>query len=164
MEDLNATLNSILSDPNKIEQLRQVAVSLGIHPDGGPGSGQTSQPGASNSSGIDTGAIASILQNLQAAGGASQAGQDGTGRSSGGTAGGFNVEMISKISQIMNTFNQNDKNVDLLRSLKPHFSPARAGKIDDAIRIMQLIRVWPVLRDSGLLGSLSNLLGGGGKT
>lgn len=79
MDDLNSTLSAILGDPAKMEQLRQVAQSLGIGPGtGAPGAG-ASDAGAANAApaggqsngqggGIDPNAIASILQNFQNAG------------------------------------------------------------------------------------------------
>ncbi len=162
MDDLNSTLNSILGDPNKMEQLRQVAQSLGLNPGGAPPPTQdTNAAPQQNNSSFDPAAIASILQNFQNATGAGQSAAPAN--NNGNNTGGFpNLEGLSKIAGILGTFNQSDKNVDLLRSLKPHFSPARAGRIDDAVRIMQLMRAWPALRDSGLLGSLGNLFGGGG--
>ena len=145
MDDLNSTISSILGDPSKMEQLRQVAQSLGIN----TGGAEQSPPGA----------IASILQNFQTAGGNSAAANAGNAGSAG--TGAPNLDAVSKIAGIMGTFNQSDKNIDLLRSLKPHFSETRAGRIDDAVRIMQLMRAWPALRDSGLLSGLGSLLGGG---
>lgn len=100
-------------------------------------------------------AIASILQNFQ------NAGNGGAGGAASGTGATPDLGAISKLTGILNSFNQSDKNVELLRALKPHFSPARASKIDDAVRIMQLIHAWPSVRDSGLLGSLGNLFSGG---
>ena len=48
MDDLNSTLSAILGDPAKMEQLRQVAQSLGIGPGtGAPGAG-ASDAGAAN--------------------------------------------------------------------------------------------------------------------
>lgn len=138
MEDLNSTLSSILGDPQKMEQLRQVAQSLGI----------------------DTGAPAQ--QSGQFNQQAQQTFQPQNATPPLGAAGGFNPAAFAGIAEVMKTFNQRDKNVELLQTLKPHFSPARAGKIDDAVRIMQIIRAWPALRDSGMLGSLGNMLGGGG--
>lgn len=172
MDDLNSTLSAILGDPAKMEQLRQVAQSLGIGPGtGAPGTG-ASDAGAANAAppagggqsggqggGIDPNAIASILQNFQNAG---NGGANGTAQS--GTGAMPDLGAISKLSSILNSFNQSDKNVELLRALKPHFSPARASKIDDAVRIMQLIHAWPSVRDSGLLGSLGNLFSGGNRS
>lgn len=174
MDDLNATISSILGDPNKMQQLRAVAESLGINTGGD--SPPSAQPPANNppaQSNFDPNAIASILQNFQnLSGGGAPSGtappQAASNAASTGSEGPmFNLDMISKLSGIMSTFNQSDKNVDLLRSLKPHFSPSRAGKIDDAVRIMQVIRAWPSIKDSGLLSSLGGLgklfTGGGGR-
>lgn len=163
MDDLNSTISSILGDPNKMEQLRQVAQSLGIN----TGSAEQTPPSGGeqpSGGGIDPGAIASILQNFQNAGGGSAGGNTAaanTGNAGNTGTGGPNLDTISRIAGVMGTFNQSDKNIDLLRSLKPHFSETRAGRIDDAVRIMQLMRAWPALRDSGLLSGLGNLLGGG---
>jgi len=53
------------------------------------------------------------------------------------------------LQQAAGVFRQNDANTDLLRALKPHFSPERARRVDDAIRILQLLRLLPVLTASG---------------
>lgn len=47
-------------------------------------------------------------------------------------------------------FSETDKNTELLRALRPHFSPERARRVDDAIRILQLIRLLPLVKESGL--------------
>lgn len=165
MDDLNSTLGAILNDPDKMAQLRSVAESLGLNPGGGAPSppsqqntapaGGSGSPGNSNGNGgIDAAAIASILQNFQNGG---NAGTGGDASSSGNSQ--VNLGAISKVAQVLSTFNQSDKNVELLRTLKPHFSAARASRIDDAVRIMQLLKAWPALRDSGLLSSLGNLGG-----
>ena len=73
MDDLNAMIGSILNDPQKMEQLRAVAQSLGMAPNGGGGNAAANtgqQPAANNAStpaqgGIDPAAIAQILQNFQ---------------------------------------------------------------------------------------------------
>lgn len=173
MDDLNSTISSILGDPNKMEQLRAVAESLGMNTGGGapplaspqPQPQMQTQNQASAGGGIDPAAIASIVQNFQTmmgGGGAAAAPQNNASAPS--TSMQMpNMGTISKVAEIMGTYNKSDKNVDLLRSLRPHFSTARAGRIDDAVRIMQLMRAWPALRDSGLLGSLGNLFGGGGE-
>ena len=54
----------------------------------------------------------------------------------------------------------NRANVDLLLALKPRLKEHRAKKIDDAIRVMQLIQFLPLLKESGLFGDLEGGLGG----
>ncbi|MEM1486302.1 hypothetical protein V6615_15785 [Oscillospiraceae bacterium PP1C4] len=158
MDDINSTINAILGDPAKMQQLRSMAESLGINTgNASPPVQHTSGNAGQGAGGIDPGAISALLQNFQNAGGNQNSSSSGNAASSLPA-----LDGISKITGLMSSFNQSDKNMDLLRALKPHFSAARAGKIDDAVRIMQLMRMWPVLRDSGILGNLGNLFSGGG--
>ena len=53
------------------------------------------------------------------------------------------------LQQAAGVFSQNDPNTDLLRALKPHFSPERAARVDDAVRILQLMRLLPLLSANG---------------
>jgi len=64
---------------------------------------------------------------------------------------GLDAGTLLLLQQAATTFSQSDPNTELLRALKPHFSPERARRVDDAVRILQLLRLLPLLRDSGLL-------------
>lgn len=205
-DDLSTTLSNILSNPQSMQQLQNVAASLGLT---NGGNEQSSNTGQNNNQGFDLSALLSSLgsgtnqqnqsnqsnQNNQNGGGldlssllaglsgnANQSvssdsntntnNQNGgsmpdlsgliamlgggnannnTGSSSGGMP---NIDMntIAKIGQAMATMNASNKNVDLLHALKPHFSDKRSKKVDDAIKIMQLIKMLPLLKDSGLFG------------
>ena len=60
--------------------------------------------------------------------------------------------MLQKIMQAMQLFSQENPKVELLRALRPLLSEKRAKKVDDAIRIMQLMQVLPMLKESVLFG------------
>ncbi|MBC8586540.1 hypothetical protein [Youxingia wuxianensis] len=173
MDDLSSTISQILNDPAKMEQLKQVAQAMGITPPDASGQAPSPPPvnnGPAPAAGNGTGPdIASILSALSGAangnGGGASMGQNSAGNNSNNSSssGGFNLGMLAKIQEILSSFNSDDKNTQLLRALKPHISENRAGRIDDAVRIMQLIRAWPAVKDSGLLNNiLGNILGGGG--
>lgn len=70
---------------------------------------------------------------------------------SGGIFDNFDFSMLTKLQDIMGAVSQNDKNTDLLLALKPHLKEERQPKIDKAIKIMKLLAVWKVLKDSGML-------------
>ncbi len=70
---------------------------------------------------------------------------------SGGIFDNFDFSMLTKLQDIMGAVSQNDKNTDLLLALKPHLKEERQQKIDKAIKIMKLLAVWKVLKDSGML-------------
>ena len=62
--------------------------------------------------------------------------------------------MIMKLQEMMGRFNSHDKNNDLIMALKPHLKPERQAKAENAIKIMRLITLLPLLKDSGLFGKL----------
>jgi hypothetical protein len=65
-----------------------------------------------------------------------------------------------KLTQAMASVQQNRQNIDLLLALKPRLKPERAKKVDDAIRVMQLIQFLPLIKESGLFGEMDEILGG----
>ena len=44
-------------------------------------------------------------------------------------------------------------------ALKPRLSEARSKKVDDAIRVMQIIQFLPLLKETGLFGQMDGVLG-----
>lgn len=207
LDDLNSVISSILGDPQKMEQLRNVAQSLGMNPGGSPpgqGFGSNGAPPNMNNMGMGINMNMNMNPNMAQPGGNGDGNpspnppsgnyngpaansppppsmnpnmnngpamgppqNNGNQNPFGGSGGnGFNLGALSALGSILGGLNGNggsgDKNVQLLRALQPHISPSRAGRIDDAVRIMQLMSAWPAIRDSGLLGSLGNLFSGGG--
>ena len=123
----------------------------------------------------ETGALlTSLLQGLTANGGGGAAqGTPGLGNllsalSGGAPPGGeqaaanplgnIDFNMILKIQQAFSAMNQKDKNTDLLLALKPHLSEGRQHKVDQAVLMMKILRILPMIADSGILGNLKGLL------
>ena len=172
LDDLNSVISSILGDPQKMEQLRNVAQSLGMNPGGSPpgqGFGSNGAPPNMNNMNMN------MNPNM------GQQGNNGNGNppsnynnENNGPAANFmnNPAPPPNMNQPVNNgpaMNQPQNNGNPLgglgglnRALQAHISASRAGRIDDAVRIMQLMSAWPAIRDSGLLGSLGNLFSGGG--
>ena len=179
MEDLSATISQILGDPEKVKQIQAMASSLGLGdvgqvaespslpiavpqsgesagaPDLSPLSGLLSGFGgakedvnAPQESGFDVSALAEILRS-----------GNQTQPESGSAAGGFNIGTLLKLQQAMANVQQNRANIDLLLALKPRLGSTRSKKIDDAIRIMQVIQFLPMLKESGIFGEMDNILG-----
>jgi hypothetical protein len=137
VDDLNDMLGKILNDPESMNQLKEAARALGLDPDGPP------PPG------FGGGAAAPDLSAL----GSIPGGQNQTS----GQSPPLDPAALQLIGSVVGRLNQPDKNIDLLRALKPHFSPQRATRVDSAIRLMQLFSLLPLLKESGLLGDLKNL-------
>ncbi len=62
------------------------------------------------------------------------------------------VNVMSLVSKL-NT-KSDDSRTMLLSSLKPHLSEPKREKVDTAIKILRLLELLPLLKESGVLGKL----------
>lgn len=66
---------------------------------------------------------------------------------------GFNIDpsMLLTIKRAFDAMKGGDPRIDLLLALKPNLSEDRRKKVDEAIQIMRLINIMPLLREQGFL-------------
>jgi len=142
--------------------------------------------GPSSGGGPDLGALSGLLGGLTGSGGQQPASPasgisaltamlGGNESSPGGGSGsgplGMNMNTLLKFQQAMSSISANAGNVRLMMALKGQLKdPDRIGKVDDAVKVMQVIQFLPILKESGIFGKfdeildglkLGNLLGGG---
>lgn len=151
-QDLSQMLQSFLGSEDGQEKLKSVADMLGGNSENGP-----------DLSNIDLSQLSNMF------GGGSSENQDDTDNeeqqesSSQPDFGGLDLNMLLKVQNMMGKMKTDDKNTNLILALKPHLKPERQKKADDALKIMRLISILPLLKESGLFGQdgglLSNLLG-----
>lgn len=70
---------------------------------------------------------------------------------------GLNTDMMSlvtKLAPLLSSIKKEDKNTYLLNSLRPFLGKARQKKLDESIKMMQLMKILPLLKDSGVLNGL----------
>ncbi len=146
MDDLASMITQFLSSEEGMNQLRSVSAALGI-PDptaAAPQAGQNSfnnfVPPPVNNGGAPAGGGIPFFS--------SQASSSQAGAPS------LDLNTIMLMQRAISALNQDDQNTELLRALKPHFSEERAKKVDDAFRILQLIRLLPLGKDLGLFNRL----------
>lgn len=53
---------------------------------------------------------------------------------------------FDRIRNVMSAVNHNDKNISLLHAIEPYLSQSRAGKVESAIRAIQIIRMISYLK------------------
>lgn len=99
------------------------------------------------------------IKNLMGAIGSSASGSSASGSSANDSSAGggytsdagsalMQPDLESSVKSMMNVLNQSDdRRITLLNALKPYLSPARAGGIDRAIRILKLTKLSEVLRN-----------------
>lgn len=128
MDDLNSQINQILNDPQSMAMLQNMAKNLGLNQN----SNQIQQNNSENGPKLDLSQLASVF------------GQQNSNNSSPPP---FDMGMIMQVQNAMQMFSAGNKNVDLLRSLRPLLSARRQKKIDDAIRLLQLFKMLPLLKN-----------------
>ncbi len=65
--------------------------------------------------------------------------------------GGFDLGSLMKLQGIVGAMTQKDKNSELLLALKPHLSSEKQEKVDKAIKLLRLLAVWNIVKESGML-------------
>lgn len=162
MDDLNQQINQILSDPQSMKQLQDMAAALGL---GGtsqaPSQAQPqAQSQAQPAGGFDPTALAGMLSSLGL--GQNQPQSPPPAPSPPAPANGVDPHMlqaVTKLAPLLSQVNREDDSTRLLRALRPLLGPVRQKKLDEAIKILQMMRLLPLLKDSGLFsGLLSGLL------
>ena len=131
MEDLTQALQDILGSKEGQEKLKNVADMLG----------------AGEGKGLDLSSLGSLFGGKKEEPVQEQDSEEDP-------FGGLDINMLLQVKNMMSTMNRNDKNVDLIRALKPHLRPERQAKADEAMKIMKLISLLPTLKESGLLGKI----------
>ena len=179
MDDLAGKIGEILSNPGAMEHIKSLAGMLGSQAqeaagDAPPASSAANAPAASAGQGLDLSALSSMLGSLGNAAPAPPAGPTGGGSGlgalsslgsllggSGANNSGINGDLLSmavKMGPILGALRQEDDSTRLLRALRPMLRPARQKKLDEALKLLQLLRALPLLKQSGILGSLGGLL------
>lgn len=145
MDDLNQQISQILSDPQSMKQIQDMAAALGLGAPGpqGPGAGSPAEPAPSPPP------PAAAAQPVPAPPPTNP-------------LGGLSPEMLqmaSHIAPLLSQVNREDDATRLLHALRPLLSPPRQKKLDEAIKILHMMRLLPLLKESGLFsGLLTGLL------
>ncbi len=65
--------------------------------------------------------------------------------------GGVDISALAGLQQAFSKMNTEDDTTRLIRALRPHLRPERQKRADEAIRMLRLFSLLPVLSQSGLL-------------
>lgn len=69
--------------------------------------------------------------------------------------GGIDIEAIMKLGEMMSAMNRaDDKNTQLLLALKPHLRPENRKKVDNALKLMKIMGLLPLIKESGIMDGL----------
>lgn len=143
MDDLAGKLNELLNSPDAMARIQNLAGMLEQNQgDSAPSPVSSRQ----QPEGGNLGALASLLSGLGNSSG------EATSSSSIPEAG--TLQMVTRLAPLLTAARQEDDHIRLLRALRPLLGKERQKKLDEAIRILQLLRMLPLLRQTGLLSGL----------
>ena len=152
MDDLNQQIQQILSDPQSMQQLQAMAASLGLGGASSPAvTTQNAPQTAPQPQAVPTSPPQSMpdLSTLLATlGGGNTAAPPANGG-----LGGLSpdvLQTVGKLAPLLSQVSREDDSTRLLRALRPLLSTARQQKLDEAIKILQMMRLFPLLKNSGL--------------
>ncbi len=61
------------------------------------------------------------------------------------------LSQISALLPILNAFNSHDNRIDFIEALKPLLSEGKRQKADEAMKLVRLMSVIPLLRERGIM-------------
>lgn len=61
------------------------------------------------------------------------------------------MNTVMKLLPLLSSMNQEDKSTRLLQALRPFLGKERKKKLDEANKLLQMIRLLPLLKSSGIL-------------
>lgn len=61
---------------------------------------------------------------------------------------------LIKLTGLISAASAQDKNSELLLALKPHLGEEKQRRVDKAIKLLKLLAVWNIAKESGLLQEL----------
>ncbi len=141
MADLNDTLQSVLSDPDAMSKIMELGKSLGL-------TGNTSQSNSNaqpsqSTSAPDLSALGGLLSGNLA--------QSKPSYEQGLNLSPEVMSLIAKFLPLLNCANKEDESTILLRSLKPFLSESKRHRLDEAEKMLRIMKVLPMIRQAGLL-------------
>ncbi|MBR2284023.1 MAG: hypothetical protein IJ874_06345 [Ruminococcus sp.] len=128
-KDLTGKISELLSDEESLRQLMELAQMFrsGDIPDNGD------------------------EQDSSAGGAESGTGEDSAAEKPGDMP---DIGSIMRLAGLAGAAAQGDRNTELLTALKPHLSAERQKRVDRAIKLMKLLAVWNLAKESGLLNDV----------
>jgi hypothetical protein len=128
LADITEKLTSVLSDGDGLKQTSEFTDSVKDSADNNTYSNNPCEYSDSDKPGIDTAAINDLFGNVD----------------------------LSQILGLVGMFTapKEDKNVNFLMALKPLLSEERATKVDMAVRVLKMIGIYSVLKDSGMISGI----------
>ncbi|MEG0018498.1 MAG: hypothetical protein RR724_07180 [Hydrogenoanaerobacterium sp.] len=173
MADFSEMLSQLLSSDEGKKQVSSVInmLSSGSGNVGGGNANNSASTGTNNSNSSNNFDINALLSSLGASGNSASTGTNNSSSnnfdintllaslgnkgddSSAAPMPSLDIAKLMRVQQLLSQ-KRDDGSTALLRALKPHLGDANRKKVDEAVRFMEIFSLLPLIKESGLLGSL----------
>lgn len=158
MDDLAGKLSELLGSPEGLDKIKSLAGLLGqtAFPQNPPGDVPPAPAAApSPLTGINMDSMKGLAEMLGQAFQNSPGPEAAPASAMPAAPGGLGIDpgmlqTLMKLAPLLSSFKQEDDNTRLLHALRPLLKEPRRKKLDDAIRMMQMLRVIPLLKNQGI--------------
>lgn len=125
MDDLANKISEIMSDPQALKQIQGLGEMLGI---GNTSSSAVHNPPENNSDNMTNAFFGADSANM--------------------------MGIVTKLAPVMSSLSKEDDTTKLLVALRPFLSEQRRKKLDEAGKLIKMMRLLPLIKDTNLLDSL----------
>ena len=66
----------------------------------------------------------------------------------------IDMEKILKLTGMLSSISEKDKNAELLLALRPHLKEEKQKRVDKAIKLLKIIAIWNMAKENGLLNDI----------
>ncbi len=128
MDDLSKKIGEIMSDPQALQQIKGLGEMLGLS--------NTEKESAKQEAHNDISNTDNMLSNMM-----------------GGTSPDM-LSLFTKVAPLLSNLNKEDDTTRLLFALRPFLSFERQKKLDEAGKLLKIMKLLPLLKDFNILDSL----------
>ncbi len=170
MDDIQELLGKIMSDPQAMNQLESMGKMLGLDTsqNGGTNNNRTAhqnrntedKPAQTGSfPQINSDLLAGLMQNpqlLSLLGGAMNGNKDNQNHQTGLSKGNSllstdSLASVAKLMPLLSSVNSDDDTTRLLEALRPFLGTAKQKKLDEAKKMLRLLKILPLIKSKGIL-------------
>lgn len=172
MDDIQELIGKIMSDPNAMSQLESMGRQLGLdipqnstkERNTGTNDQNRQREGNEGTSAsmpqVNQDLLSGLMNNpqlLSLLGGAVGSPQKDTKKQSGlaksgsSSLGGDALASVAKLMPLLSSLNSEDDTTRLLESLRPFLGSAKQKKLDEAKKMLRLLKILPLIKSKGIL-------------
>lgn len=144
MDNLQDIFSSVLSNPEAVSKLRSLGKELGLSTGTDNTSKENTKAVQTGNPPFDMSALSSLLSSKESTP------QPVSSSGLGSSLSPDSLSSITKLMPLLSSLNSEDETTVLLNSLRPFLSGEKRRRLEDAGKILRVMRILPKLKNTGI--------------